>query len=62
MDDMKKTYREGEQDAKEAWRHRDGEDIGDAVENAGDEVRKDLGNAGDDLRHVDDRPDRKDAV
>jgi hypothetical protein len=52
MDDLKKTYREGEQDTKEARRNRDGEDLGDAVGNAGDEIRKDLGNAGDDLRHA----------
>ena len=59
MDDVKRTYREGEEKAKEAWRKSDGdEDLGDKVGNLGDEVRKDLGNAGDDLdreadRHVD---------
>lgn len=60
MDDIKKTYREGEQDAKEAWRNRDGEDLGDAVGIAGDEIRKDLGNAGDDLRRADDETYRQD--
>ena len=50
MDDVKKTYREGEQTTKEAWRKADGDDsLADKVGNAGDEIRKDLGNAGDDL-------------
>jgi len=49
MDDVKKTYREGEQNTKEAWRKADGDSPADAVGNAGDEIRKDLGNAGDDL-------------
>ena len=49
MDDVKKGYREGEVEAKEAWRNRDGEDLADKVGNAGDEVRKDLGNLGDDV-------------
>jgi hypothetical protein len=49
MDDVKSTYREGEQTAKETWRKADGdESVADKVGNAGDEVRKDLGNAGDD--------------
>jgi len=51
MDDVKKTYREGEQEAKEAWRKSDGdESLSDKVGNAGDEMRKDLGNTGDDVR------------
>jgi hypothetical protein len=50
MDDVKKTYREGEETAKEAWRKRDGEDLADKVGNAGDDLRKDLGNAGDEIR------------
>ena len=50
MDESKKVYREGEENAKEAWRNRDGEDLADAVGNAGDDIRKELGNAGDDLR------------
>ena len=51
MDDVKKVYREGEQQAKETWRRSDGdEDLKDKVGNVGDEVRKDLGNTGDDLR------------
>ena len=52
MDDLKKGYREGEVDAKEAWRNRDGEDLADKVGNAGDEIRKDLGNLGDDARNA----------
>ena len=50
MDDVKKTYREGEQDTKEAWRKADGdESLADKVGNAGDELRKQAGNLGDDL-------------
>jgi hypothetical protein len=52
MDDLKKGYREGEVEAKEAWRKRDGESLGDKVANVGDEIRKDLGNAGDDIREA----------
>ena len=40
MDDVKKTYREGEQEAKETWRKSDGdESLADKVGNAGDELR-----------------------
>jgi hypothetical protein len=49
VDDMKKTYREGEETAKEEWRKRDGEDLADKVGNAGDDMRKNLGNAGDEI-------------
>ena len=56
MDEVKKTYRETEQDAKEAWRRSDGdEDLGDKVGNVGDEIRKDLGNTGDAVRRETDR-------
>src|SRR4029453_1733723 len=55
MDDVKKTYREGEQEAKEAWRKSDGdESLADKVGNAGDEMRKDLGNTGDDIANAGD--------
>jgi hypothetical protein len=54
VDDIKKTYRDVEQEGKERWRERDGEDLADTAGNAGDEIRKDLGNAGDDLRRTDD--------
>ena len=50
MDNLKKPYRETEQDVKETLRDVDGHDIGDDVGNAGDEIRKNLGNAGDELR------------
>lgn len=50
MDDMKQTYREGEETTKEAWRKADGESPADAIGNAGDDIRKELGNAGDDIR------------
>ena len=56
MDDLKKGYREGETDAKEAWRNRDGTSPSDAIGNAGDEIRKNLGNLGDDSDNA-----RKDA-
>ena len=52
MDDMKKTYREGEESSKEAWRKHDGEDLADKVGNAGDDIRKNLGNAGDDAERA----------
>ncbi len=57
MDDVKRTYREGEQKTKEAWRKSDGdEDLADKAGNVGDEIRKDLGNAGDDLDDAANRP------
>jgi hypothetical protein len=52
MDDAKKTYREGEETAKEAWRNRDGEDLADKVGNLGDDINKNLGNLGDDARNA----------
>jgi hypothetical protein len=59
MDDVKKTYREGEETGKEAWRRSDGdEDLKDKLGNAGDDIRKELGNAGDDMRRAKDDPDR----
>ena len=43
MDDAKKTYREGEQQAKEAWRKSDGdESLADKAGNAGDTLRREL--------------------
>ena len=51
MDDVKRTYREGEETAKENWRKADGEEsVADTLGNAGDEIRKELGNAGDEMR------------
>ena len=56
MDDLKKTYREGEETTKEAWRRSDGdEDLGDKLGNAGDDIRRELGNAGDTARREADK-------
>lgn len=55
MDDVKKTYREAEQDVAEASRAADGTDLADHVGNIGDEARKDLGNLGDEVREGADR-------
>ncbi len=42
-----------EKDSKEAWRESDGvESPADTIGNAGDEIRKDLGNAGDTVGEV----------
>jgi hypothetical protein len=61
MDDLKKGYREGEANAKEAWRNRDGEDLSDKAGNLGDEINKDLANAGDAARDaIDDAADAVD--
>ena len=44
----KKTVRDMEDDAKEAWRRSDGdESIGDKLANTGDRVRHGIENAGD---------------
>ena len=53
MDDVKRTYRDVEKDSKQAWRESDGsEGPADKIGNAGDEIRKDLGNAGDTVGEV----------
>ena len=53
MDDVKRTYRDVEKDSKQAWRESDGgEGPADKVGDAGDEIRKDLGNAGDTIGEV----------
>ena len=52
MDDMKRGTREGVDEAKKAWRARDGEDLGDRAANLGDDVRRTAANAGDDIRHA----------
>ncbi len=49
MNEAKRAYREVETDVKKAVRGVDGTDLEDHVANAGDEVRKNLGNLGDDL-------------
>jgi hypothetical protein len=50
MDDVKKTYREGENRVKEAARDVDGRTLADDIGNAGDDVRQDIGNLGDEMR------------
>ncbi len=55
MDELKKTWPEGEQRVAEGSREADGTDLGDHVGNIGDEARENLGNAGDDLREGGDR-------
>jgi hypothetical protein len=55
VQESKKTMRDLEDDAKEAWRRSDGESIGDKVANAGDRVRHGIEDAGDELhKGVDD--------
>ena len=50
MDDLKQGYRETEDKAKETWRKADGEeDLADKVGNLRDDIRKGLGNAGDEI-------------
>ena len=62
MDDVKRTYREGEQNTKEVWRGADGEDLADKVGNAGDELRKQAGNVGDALDKDVDAPNANAAL
>src|SRR5436190_16592578 len=51
MDNLKSTYREGEETTKETLRKADGdESLADKIGDAGDDVRKEAGNLGDDLR------------
>src|SRR3954463_11198281 len=51
MDNLKSTFREGEETTKETMRKADGdESIADKLGNAGDDIRKDLGDAGDNIR------------
>lgn len=62
MDDVKQTYRHGENKTKEAMRKADGdESLADKVGNLGDDIRHGLGNAGDEIRDTaDDAGDRAD--
>lgn len=55
MDDVKETWREGEQKVAETSRAADGTDLKDHIGNIGDEARKDLGNLGDDVKEGADR-------
>src|SRR3954452_11607197 len=51
MDNLKSTYREGEETTKETMRKADGdESLADKIGNAGDDLRKEAGNLGDDLK------------
>ena len=50
MDEVKKTYREAEETAKETWRGIDGTSPEDSVRNAGDDLAKHAGNAADKVR------------
>ena len=50
MDEVKKSYREAEETAKETWRGIDGTSPEDRVKNAGDDVSKNAGNAADKVR------------
>ena len=49
MDQLKEAGREVETETKKGLRELDGHDLGDDVANAGDEIKKGLGNLGDDL-------------
>ena len=56
VDDLKAGYRDTKDKAKETWREADGkEDLGDKVGNLGDDVRRNVGNAGDKLDEEMDR-------
>jgi hypothetical protein len=60
VDDLKAGYRQTKDDAKEAWRKADGkEDLGDKVGNLGDDIRRGVGNAGDQLDDELDEQTRK---
>ena len=48
MDDLKSGYRDVKDGAKKAWREADGEeDLGDKVGTLGDDIRRNVGEAGD---------------
>jgi hypothetical protein len=50
MDDVKRAYREAENKTKEELRRSDGdESLADKAGNVGDDIRTDLGNAGDEI-------------
>jgi hypothetical protein len=56
MDDVKKNYRDAENEAKEQARRSDGdESLSDKAANLGDDIRTGLANAGDE---VDEQVDR----
>lgn len=59
MSEIKRTARDVEADAKEAWRKADGEEsLGDKAANAGDRVRNAVENAGDEVHETVDEASR----
>jgi F0F1-type ATP synthase membrane subunit b/b' len=60
MSDLKRTIRDTEADAREAWRKADGhESIEDKAANARDRVGNAIDNAGDDLHEEADKVSRE---
>ena len=55
-DNVKRTYRDVETRVRKTARSVGGTSLGDHVGNAGDEVRKDLGNLGDAVRRAGRQP------
>jgi hypothetical protein len=59
MNDVNRTIRDAEADAKETWRKADGnESLGDKAANVGDRVGNAVKNAGDDLHEEADKLSR----
>ena len=58
MDDIKKTARDTETDVKEGWRKVDGESLGDKVTTARDRVGNAVQDAGDELHKRSDEASR----
>jgi hypothetical protein len=60
MSDLKRTVRDIEDDAKEAWRKADGEEsLGDKLANAGDRIRHGVENAADEVHEQADAASRQ---
>ena len=53
--DLREAGREVETETKKAARGLDGTSPSDHIKNAGDELKKDLGNLGDDIKDAGDR-------
>ncbi|HET9682231.1 MAG TPA: hypothetical protein VFP19_09350 [Candidatus Limnocylindrales bacterium] len=58
MNDIKRGARDAEADAKEAWRARDGESLGDKAANLGDRARNAVKDAGDEIHEKSDQASR----
>ncbi len=58
MSDIKRAARDAETDAKEAWRRRDGESLGDKAANVGDRAKNAVKDAGDKIHEESDRASR----